>query len=441
MNEKFKILIVDDDEVDRMAVRRALSKAGFDLEIVEAEDSGIALASLKKSKFDCILLDYRLPDRDGIELIKDLRLMGIKVPSIVLTGQGDEQIAVEMMKAGASDYLSKSKVSPETLSQTLRNAIRIHTAEMEAEKANQRLRESNELLKQQNQELENQRQQIEQQNQQLIEASRLKSQFLANMSHELRTPMNSIMGFSQLLLRQYPDPLSQQQLDMVKRIFNNSQNLMAMLNEVLDFSKIEAGRLELKVEEFDLTELVTLTTEEIRSLAIEKNLDLEMELELENSLVVNDRTSLRHILVNLLSNAIKFTASGYVKIKVWEQTKERIALAVEDSGIGIAQENMELIFEAFRQADQTITRKHSGTGLGLAIVRSLVNMMEGTIVVESVLGKGSTFLVQLPRNVEGKEDKDKPGGTSSKFLPFRLKQLINSPSKFLIKPRIYLANC
>jgi signal transduction histidine kinase len=425
MNEKLKILIVDDDEVDRMAVRRALSKAGFDLEIVEKEDSETALASLKKGKFDCIFLDYRLPDRDGLELIKDLRLMGIKVPSIVLTGQGDEQVAVEMMKAGASDYLSKSKVSPETLSQTLRNAIRIHQAEMEAEKANQRLRESNELLIQQNQELESQRQQIEQQNQQLIEASRLKSQFLANMSHELRTPMNSIMGFSQLLLRQYPDPLSQKQLDMVKRIFNNSQNLMTMLNEVLDFSKIEAGRLDLKVEKFDLTELITLTTEEIRSLAVEKNLDLEMEIELKNSLVVNDRTSLRRILVNLLSNAIKFTASGYVKIKVWEQTKERIALAVEDSGLGIAEENRELIFEAFRQADQTITRKHSGTGLGLAIVRSLVNMMEGRIVLKSVLGKGSTFLIELPRHVEGKQDEDKPGGNSSKFPSHRLRQLIS----------------
>jgi signal transduction histidine kinase len=425
MNEKLKILIVDDDEVDRMAVRRALSKAGFDLEIVEKEDSETALASLKKGKFDCIFLDYRLPDRDGLELIKDLRLMGIKVPSIVLTGQGDEQVAVEMMKAGASDYLSKSKVSPETLSQTLRNAIRIHQAEMEAEKANQRLRESNELLIQQNQELESQRQQIEQQNQQLIEASRLKSQFLANMSHELRTPMNSIMGFSQLLLRQYPDPLSQKQLDMVKRIFNNSQNLMTMLNEVLDFSKIEAGRLDLKVEKFNLTELITLTTEEIRSLAVEKNLDLEMEIELKNSLVVNDRTSLRRILVNLLSNAIKFTDYGYVKIKVWEQTKERIALAVEDSGLGIAEENRELIFEAFRQADQTITRKHSGTGLGLAIVRSLVNMMEGRIVLKSVLGKGSTFLIELPRHVEGKEDEDKPGGNSSKFPSHRLRQLIS----------------
>lgn len=413
MNDVLKILIVDDDEVDRMAVRRALSKAGFEMEIVEAEDISTALASLKNLQFDCAFLDYRLPDGDGLELIKNMRFMGVKVPSIVLTGQGDEQIAVEMMKAGASDYLSKSRVSPETLSQTVRNAMRIYQAEMETETAHQRLRESNELLKEQNKELDVQRQKIELQNQQLIEASRLKSQFLANMSHELRTPMNSIMGFSQLLLRQYPDPLSKQQLDMVNRIFNNAQNLMTMLNEVLDFSKIEAGRLDLKVDRFNLAELVTITTEEIRSLAVEKNLDLQMDIELENPFVVNDPINLRRILMNLLSNAIKFTASGYVKVKVWER-RESVAIAVEDSGIGIAKEDFELIFEAFRQTDQTITREHSGTGLGLAIVRSLVQMMEGEILLESKLGKGSTFSVELPRNVViRKQDKKRLGGSSS----------------------------
>ncbi len=405
MNQKLKILIVDDDEVDRMAVRRALSKAGFPMEIVEAKDTSTAVVNLKDTQFDCIFLDYQLPDRNGLELIKELRLMGVKVPSIVLTSQGDEQIAVEMMKAGASDYLSKSRLSPETLSQTLRNAIRIHQAEMGAEKANKRLREINKLLKQQNQELENQRQQIELQNQQLIEASRLQSQFLANISHELRTPMNSIIGFSQLLLRQYPDTLSKKQLDMLNRIFNNAQKLMTILNEILDFSQIRAGRLDFKLEKFDLTRLVNFTAEESRILALDKNLDLQIELRLNDVWVVNDRTCLRHILVNLLSNAIKFTVSGYVKIQVWEERKDWLAIAVEDSGIGIAKNNFQLIFDAFRQGDQTITRKHSGTGLGLAIVRSLVRMMEGNISIESELGKGSTFLVELPRYVTLKNDK------------------------------------
>lgn len=403
MEEKLKILIVDDDEVDRMAVYRALKKAGVSMIVVEAEDCDTALFHLKSSSFDCVFLDYRLPDKDGLELLKELELTEIRVPLIVLTGQGDERIAVELMKAGAADYLSKSRISPETLSQVLRNAIRIHQAEMEVELANKRLRESNELLIHKNQELEKQRQQIELQNQQLLEVSRLKSQFLANMSHELRTPMNAIMGFSQLLLRQYPDPLTPRQMDMVQRIFNNGQHLLTMLNEVLDFSKIESGRLELNLEKFDLAHLITITTEELRCLADEKKLELNVHIELENSDIFNDKNCCRRILVNLISNAIKFTEFGYIKIKVWDLPNERIAINVEDSGVGIAQEHLKVIFKAFQQVDQSITRKHAGTGLGLAITNTLVEVMGGKIAVDSTVRKGSTFRVELPRQVRQKK--------------------------------------
>lgn len=397
MAEKLKILIVDDDEVDRMAVRRALNKAGVSMEVVEADDFETALATLKHSIFDCVFLDYRLPDKDGLELLKELHLTEINVPLIVLTGQGDEQIAVELMKAGAADYLSKSRISPETLFQVLRNALRIHQAEMAAELANKRLRESNKLLIQKNHELEKQRQQIELQNQQLLEVSRLKSQFLANMSHELRTPMNAIMGFSQLLLRQYPDPLSSKQIDMVQRIFNNSQHLLTMLNEVLDFSKIEAGRLELNLEEFDLAHLITITTAELRCLADEKNLGVEVNIELENPDIFSDKNCLKRVIVNLISNAIKFTESGYINIRSWNLQNEQVAISVEDTGIGIAKEHLTVIFKAFQQVDQTITRQHSGTGLGLAITKTLVEAMGGTITVQSIVQKGSIFRVDIPR--------------------------------------------
>ena len=397
MSETLKILVVDDDEVDRMAVRRSLGKASINAEVTEAMDAREAIAILTDNVFDCLLLDYRLPDKDGLELIQQVRQIGMKIPTIVFTGQGDEQIAVELMKAGASDYVSKSRVSPETLDQTIRNAIRIHHAELEAQIANEQLRESHKLLLWKNQQLEQQRQQIELQNQKLLEVSRLKSQFLASMSHELRTPMNAIMGFSQMLLRQYPDPLSSPQVDMVKRIFKNAQHLLTMLNEVLDFSKIEAGRFEVKLEGFDLGKFATMRTEELRCFAVEKDLRLEVNVQLENPEIVNDPGGMRRVLVNLISNAIKFTESGYVRIDLWELGRDRVAIAVKDTGVGIAKENLQHIFEAFRQVDQTFTRKYSGTGLGLAIVKSLVEMMEGTITVESELGKGSTFQVELPR--------------------------------------------
>ena len=397
MEELLSILIVDDDEVDRMAVQRSLRKVGVKLEVTEAEDCCSAITLLNKNTFDCVFLDFRLPDKNGLELVKQVRSLNIKVPLIVLTGQGDEQIAVDLMKAGASDYLSKAWVSPERLWQVLRNAVRVHQAEMEAELANKRLWESNELLRRKNRELERQRKQIECQNRKLAEASRLKSQFLATMSHELRTPMNAIMGFSQLLLRQYPDPLAPQQLDMVQRIFNNAQHLLTMLNEVLDFSKIEAGQFQLEPREFNLTKLVELTAQELQSLAVEKQLTLEVNINLEEPMIINDQNSIRQILVNLISNAIKFTDSGGVWINVEEQANDRLTIAVKDTGVGIAPDHLQEIFEAFRQINQTNTRKHYGTGLGLAIVDSLVKLMHGQVTVESELGDGSIFKVEFPR--------------------------------------------
>jgi signal transduction histidine kinase len=399
MEEMLKVLVVDDDEVDRMAVRRALKKSSLSLELAEATNYAEAISLLKTDPFDCVFLDYQLPDQDGLTLVRDTRQLGLLVPLVVLTGQGDEQIAVELMKAGATDYLSKSRVTPERLEQVLRNAIRVYRAEMKVVIANQQLRESNELLKRQNRELELQRQQIQLQNLKLIEASQLKSQFLATMSHELRTPLNAIIGFSQLLLRRSKGVLTNSQTDMVERILNNGKHLLELLNDILDLSKIEAGRLELKPEFFNLTHVVNTTVEELRSLADEKHLTIQVKIDPSEIEVFTDPSRLRQVLVNLLSNAIKFTEMGGVWVDVRQLASDQIAIMVRDTGIGIAEDQLKQIFEPFRQVDQTTTRKHPGTGLGLAITDSLVQMMQGNISVESQLGKGSTFRVELPRQL------------------------------------------
>lgn len=421
-NNQFSILLVDDDEVDRMTVKRSLKKAVFPGIITEAKNGEEAIAKLQEkgnnlvdlsesnyssqvdehtnSNFDLVLLDYRLPDIDGLHLIAEIKALNINLPLIVLTGQGDEEIAVEIMKAGAVDYLAKSKIEPDNLVKAINNAIRIHRAEKAAELANKRLWASNQLLVQKNQELERQQQQIKLQNVQLQEAYNLKSEFLATMSHELRTPMNAIMGFSQLLLRQYPDPLSDQQQNLVQRIFNNSKNLLNMINEMLDFSKIEAGKTEPSPQKLDLNYLIQLTVEELRSLAVQKHLGLVTEIQLEDYFLVQDTNFIKRILINLISNAIKFTESGEVKVKAWEIDQTKIAISVTDTGVGIAPEDRGKIFQAFRQADQTFTRQHSGTGLGLAITESLVKMMGGTISLQSQLGKGATFTVEIPRKYD-----------------------------------------
>ncbi|MDJ0633062.1 MAG: ATP-binding protein [Xenococcaceae cyanobacterium MO_188.B29] len=414
-DNQFSILLVDDDEVDRLAVKRAFKKVAFPVLLTEAQNGKEAIAIIQNKNndlvssqiinpnldiFDLILIDYRLPDIDGLHLITEIRALSINVPLIVLTGQGDEEIAVEIMKAGAADYLAKSRIEPNNLVKAIENAIRIYKAEQAVELANKRLRASNELLVQKNQELEKQQQQIKLQNIQLQESYNLKSEFLATMSHELRTPMNAIMGFSQLLLRQYPDPLSQHQQNLVQRIFNNSKNLLEMINEMLDFSKIEAGKLELNPQKFDLNYLIKLTVEELRSLAVQKQLNLVTEIELEDPFLIQDSNFSKRTLVNLLSNAIKFTESGEVKVKAWSIDETKIAIAVIDTGIGIAPEDREKIFQAFRQADQSFTRQHSGTGLGLAITESLVKMMGGKISLQSKLGERTTFTVEIPRRYD-----------------------------------------
>ncbi|MFW9262457.1 ATP-binding protein [Nostoc sp. CALU 546] len=399
MEETLKILVVDDDEVDRMRVRCALTKAGVQMELSEVGDGNDAFSALSTTAYDCVFLDYRLPDQDGLTLIQQLRSSEIQVPLVVLTGQGDEQIAVQLIEAGATDYLSKSRISPEALAQVLRSAIRIYRAEMEAALANQQLRESHEQLTRKNQELERQKQQIQMQNFKLSEASLLKSHFLATMSHELRTPMNAIIGFSQILLRPKFGQLTHQQADMIERILNNGKHLLMLLNEVLDFSKLEVGQLDLKAEIFDISKVINLAVGEMRSLSDAKNLSLLVQIDSQNPLVFNDPVRVKQILINLLSNAIKFTDSGEIWIEVQELPANRVSIIVRDTGIGIAPRDFKRIFEAFRQVDQTITRKYPGTGLGLAIVDSLVRMMGGKIFLESKLGIGSMFKIELPRQI------------------------------------------
>lgn len=260
------------------------------------------------------------------------------------------------------------------------------------------LEEQNQTLAAKNEELEYQRQQIHLQNIQLQEASQIKSQFLATVSHELRTPMNAIIGFSELLLRQGVTSLDTDQCRIVNRILSNGRTLLTLINDILDFSQIEITNLKLQPQIFNLVELVMKTIEDLRSLADEKQLALIFTCNLNNPYINHDSTRLRQIIVNLLSNALKFTEHGQISLNLQELTPDQIEVRISDTGIGISKDVIDYVFEEFWQFDQTFTRKYPGTGLGLAITKSLVEIMQGTIKVESQLGQGSTFIVTLPRN-------------------------------------------
>ncbi|MGF1536745.1 MAG: response regulator, partial [Elainellaceae cyanobacterium] len=176
MESMLRLLVVDDDEFDRMALRRALQKSDLPFSLQEIDSAEAGMAMLMSQPFDCAFLDYLLPDSDGLTLVRKLRASGVEIPLIALTGQGNEETAVSLMKAGMSDYLLKSKLSSSTLAPAIHRSIRVYRAEREAALANQNLKAANELLKRTNQELEKQREQIQRRNLQLLEVSRLKSE-------------------------------------------------------------------------------------------------------------------------------------------------------------------------------------------------------------------------------------------------------------------------
>ena len=230
------------------------------------------------------------------------------------------------------------------------------------------------------------------------QANRAKSDFLANMSHEIRTPMNAILGFSQLVQE---TQLTSRQREYLDNVQTASKSLLRLLNDILDYSKIEAGHLEIVAEPFDLRELMQGVMELFSFQARDKGLSMQLEMDPSAPFfLMGDAMRLRQVLVNLVGNAVKFTERGEITVRVQctAPASERLSLAfsVSDTGIGMTPEHMAQIFAAFSQADSSITRRFGGTGLGLTICKRLTRLMGGQITVQSELGLGSTFRVDLP---------------------------------------------
>ncbi len=336
-------------------------------------------AHFSSSVSNLFLTDAGMRWRGEISLTDPSTLQPLPVEAVagkVLSEHGEVTAVVTILHDRA-EALEKGKLYEQlkAASEQLEKKVREATAE---------LVRRNELLQRQHLALE--------------QASQLKSQFLANMAHEFRTPLNAILGYTSMLLTGMSGELPAPQKQKLQRVDSNAKHLLSIINDILDISRIEAGKMPLHLEEFELPTLIGELLAEVEPLIQKARLQTLTEIAEGMQPLLSDRQKVKQIVLNLLTNAIKFTPQG--QVTVWascDAEQSEVRIAVQDTGIGIAVQDREKVFEDFRQADSSVTREYGGAGLGLAICKRLATMIEGHIELESKLGHGSTFTLVIPR--------------------------------------------
>ena len=372
-----RILIVDDDEQIRLVLSKALERSGY--EICLADESQHALEKLAEWPCDLVITDISMPgDLDGIDLLKEIRARCPDTDVIVMTGYGSDYSYVDIMDAGATDYMTKP---------FSRNSALARINRIAREKSNLiNLRRTNQELCQA----------IERSNilaREAKEASKAKTFFLASMSHEIRTPLNGIVGYTDMLL--------DTQLNDEQRLYLNNakmscDTLLSVVNDILDFSKVEAGKLSLGEVEFDPEVLFFDTINVVRTKVDESQVEFLCSIS-ENlpAKVIGDPHRFRQVLLNLLGNAAKFTSKGSISLtaeaELFDHDRVQLTVCVADTGIGLAEDQLEKIFSPFVQSDDDIAGRYGGTGLGLAISRNIAAKMGGDVWAECGKQTGSVF--------------------------------------------------
>ncbi len=356
-----RILVVDESAAIRASLRDILEEDGYDVSL--AANGQDAMAQAAVSRPDVALLDIEMPEMDGIDVLLALKAKkethGVSV--IMLTSHDRDDKVVGALEVGATDFIPKP-FSAAIVRARVRNVIRIRSRHRKVQAATE-----------------------------------AKAQFLADMSHEIRTPMSAILGYAELLGEE--TDLSLVGRERIDTVIRNGHHLTSIINAILDVSKIEAGKMTVESRPCSVPELLADIASLMRARASEKGLDFRLWVEGDVPLTIHsDPTCIRQILVNLVGNAVKFTEKGSVRVvasMTGTSEKPMIRFRVIDTGIGFTPDQEKRLFNAFTQADETMTRRFGGTGLGLTISKGLAQLLGGDIVVQSELNKGSEFVVEL----------------------------------------------
>ena len=387
--KKASILIVDDEAANVRLLEKILLTMGYN-NVICTQDPTQVVSLYKKHNCDLILLDLDMPMLDGYGVMDQLNAVtdNNMPPVLVLTAQHMQNFRQRALDNGARDYVTKPFDASELLSR-VRNLLEVHISQ-------KFMHHQNEILEAR---IEERTRDLNIAKDLAENANHAKTEFLASMSHELRTPLNGIIGFSQIMKDQLFGPLGNEHYaEYVRDIQGAGEHLLGIISDILDIARVETGDIEINITQINLSNLLDDCLRMVREQAESAEVFITLENKVESPYIMADDTRMKQVILNLISNSIKFTPQGEVIVST-EQIGDGLVIKVKDTGMGIPKKDMSLVLEPFGQSRKGAQVAHEGVGLGLHLAKTLTEMHDGTLTLESEVGVGTIVSLTFPASI------------------------------------------